>query len=247
MEFINITSENIGQEHICCAFSDKKSIKGYELKKQWLTEQFKHNYQFVRLDERAKVFIEYVDAEYAWAPLDAPNYKVINCFWVSGKYKSHGWGKKLLDNCVQNAQNKDGIVILSSKKKRPFMADAKFLKRQGFIKCDEAPPYFELYYYPINKDAKPPQFKDTCTANINNEEGLVAYYTDACPFTDYYVTTVLKECAQKRKFPFKAVKIETKEQAQKHAVPFTIFSLFADGEFITHEILSENKFNKLFP
>ena len=32
-KFITLTKENIGKEHICCAFSDKKCKESYELKK----------------------------------------------------------------------------------------------------------------------------------------------------------------------------------------------------------------------
>jgi len=57
------------------------------LKKQWLTREFDNGYVFQRLDERAKVFIEYGPAEKSWIPVTAPNYMMIGCFWVSGKYK----------------------------------------------------------------------------------------------------------------------------------------------------------------
>ncbi|GEM_PF-2954816 len=32
--FITLNEENIGKEHICCAFSDKKCKDSYELKKE---------------------------------------------------------------------------------------------------------------------------------------------------------------------------------------------------------------------
>lgn len=35
------------------------------------------------------------------------------------------------------------------------------------------------------------------------------------------------------------------EQAQNVPTPFTTFSLFYQGEFVTHEILSEKKFEKI--
>lgn len=48
---------------------------------------------FLRLDEQAKIFIEYGPAEDAWLPIDAPNYMNIGCFWVSGKYKKTNMSK----------------------------------------------------------------------------------------------------------------------------------------------------------
>ena len=91
--YITLTKENIANEHICCAFSDKKCKDSYELKKEWLKKEFDNGYVFRRIDERAKVFIEYGPAEKAWVPVNAPNYLMINCFWVSGKYKGCGHGK----------------------------------------------------------------------------------------------------------------------------------------------------------
>ena len=58
-KYITLTKENIEKEHICCAFSDKKCKDSYELKKTWLKNEFENGYVFRRLDERAKVFIEY--------------------------------------------------------------------------------------------------------------------------------------------------------------------------------------------
>ena len=102
--YITLTKENIANEHICCAFSDKKCKDSYELKKEWLKKEFDNGYVFRRIDERAKVFIEYGPAEKAWVPVNAPNYLMINCFWVSGKYKGCGHGKALLQSAIDDAK-----------------------------------------------------------------------------------------------------------------------------------------------
>lgn len=39
--------------------------------------------------------------------------------------------------------------------------------------------------------------------------------------------------------------IETAEQAQSAPSPFTTYSLYYNGEFITHEILSKKKFIRI--
>lgn len=77
-----VTENNIEQEHICCAMSDKKVQHGVELKKEWLKDRFKEGLVFKKLDVKGKVFIEYLPAEYAWVPISAPGYTYINCFWV---------------------------------------------------------------------------------------------------------------------------------------------------------------------
>ncbi len=106
MNYINLSDENIAAEHICCAISDKKCLEGYELKKQWIARELKNGFVFRKLNERAKVFIEYGPAEKAWLPIYAPNYYALGCFWVSGQHKGKGHGKALLDFVVQNKKNK---------------------------------------------------------------------------------------------------------------------------------------------
>ena len=56
---------------------------------------------------------------------------------------------------------------------------------------------------------------------------------------------LLEEISKKRSVDFQAVHILTREQAQNAPAPFTTFSLFYNGEFVTHEILSEKKFEKI--
>ncbi len=95
-----------------------------------MKERMRDGLVFKKLDVRGKVFIEYIPAEYAFAPVTAPNYMYINCFWVSGKYKGQGYANKLLDECIIDAKEKgkSGLTVLSSDKKKTFLSDPKYLK-----------------------------------------------------------------------------------------------------------------------
>lgn len=138
-KLIELNTKNINNEHICCAISDKKCSESYQAKKNWLTKEFNNGYVFRRIDERAKVFIEYGPAENAWIPITAPNYLNINCFWVSGKYKKNGYGKELLKSAVEDAkkQGKDGLVTVVGTKKFHFMSDTKWFLKQGFVEVEK--------------------------------------------------------------------------------------------------------------
>ncbi len=190
LKYITLNHSNINNEHICCAFSDKKCSEGYELKKSWLKTEFKHGYIFRRLDARAKVFIEYVPAEKAWVPVDALNYFMINCFWVSGQYKGHGHAKALLQSVIDDAtqQGKNGLVTVVGTKKFNFMSDTKWLLGQGFETIEQLPNGFSLLALKLDKNASNPSFKE-CVQNIDTvpQNGLVIYYSNRCPFTHYYV------------------------------------------------------------
>ena len=243
-KIIKLNETNIADEHICCAFSDKKCASGYNAKKEWLKEGFKDDYVFKKLNVRGKVFIEYVPVEKGWLPIDAPNYMLINCFWVSGKYKKQGHGKALLQERVNDAKGMNGIVAVVGEKKQPFMSDKKFFQKQGFELCDTAEPYFELWYKPLKKNAPIPKFKDIAkNAECDIKDGLAVYYTNACPFTEYYVAE-LEVIAAEKGYKIKIIKFESPEQAQNHFVPHTIYSVFKDGKFVTQHILNEKYFDK---
>lgn len=249
-KFITLTKENIEKEHICCAFSDKKCSESYELKKKWLTNEFDNGYIFRRLDERAKVFMEYVPADKAWIPVEAPNYLMINCFWVSGQYKGKGYAKTLLQTAIDDAkkQGKDGLVTVVGTTKFHFMSDTKWFLRQGFETVEKLPYGFSLLVLKLNPETKNPQFKDSVKGGeCPNKDGLVVYYSNRCPFTEYHIRTSLIETANKRKLPLKIIKLETMEQAQSAPTPATIFSLFYNGKFVTTDlsVCVDSRFDKV--
>ena len=66
-EFINLTTENLANEHLCCIIRSKKSHPGVEAKRQWLSERLSEGHVFRKLDAKATVFIEYAPLETAWA------------------------------------------------------------------------------------------------------------------------------------------------------------------------------------
>ena len=117
MDKVILTQENIGQEHICCAMSDKKSAEGVEAKKEWLACRMEEGLKFVKLNVRGKVFIEYLPAEYAWVPIEADGYTFINCLWVAGSFKGHGYGRELLKTCEEDVAGTNGVVVMVGKKK----------------------------------------------------------------------------------------------------------------------------------
>ena len=236
-EIIELDRSNIAGEHICCAIADKKCQTGIAAKKELLRSQYEAGYRFKKLDVRGKVFIEYVPADASWLPVEATGHMLINCFWVSGRYKGQGWGASLLAECERDAAHMDGIVAVASRKKRPFMADAGFLKKHGFEAVDEAEPHFTLWCKRFRKDAPTPRFLDTArNGTCEHTEGLVVYYSDFCPFTGYWNNTVLTDLARERSIPLTLIKIDSREMGRRTPVPWIINSVFLNGRFLTQEI-----------
>ena len=245
MEYIRVTNENLDSEHICCAISNNNDIQ-VASKKAWLSERFDDGLVFLKSTERGKCFIEYIPAENAWNPITADGYMYIDCLWVSGSLKGHGYSTELLDACIEDskAKEKKGLCILSSAKKTPFLADPKFLKYKGFTVCDEADNGIQLWYLPFTDDAEPPEFRECAKHPHIDESGYVLYYTSQCPFNAKYVP-IVEQTAKEFGVPFKSIHIETKEEAQNAPTPITTYALFCNGEYLTNEQMNDKKFIKL--
>lgn len=245
MKYVRVTKENIDEEHICCAISNNSDVQ-VSSKKEWMKSCFKDGLVFLKSVERGKCFIEYVPAENAWVPIDAKGYIYIDCLWVSGSFKGHGYSNDLLNECIKDAKakKKKGLCILSSAKKKPFLADPKYLKYKGFEVADVADNGIELWYLPFAKSATLPKFK-ACAKKVKiKDKGYVLYYTNQCPFNGKYVP-IIEEVAQKNKIKFKSIKLKNKKEAQNAPTPVTTYALFYNGEYVTNEQMNDKKFLKL--
>lgn len=239
MNYIRITKDNIDKEHICCAMSNRQS----DMKKEWLKARFDEGLVFYRSEERGKCFIEYIPAENAWIPLEAEGYLYISCMWVSGSMKGHGYSNDLLNECIRDAeaQHRKGLCIISSVKKKEFLADPKYLAYKGFSVADESVNGITLMYLPLTADAEPPRFK-ACAKNPEvSDAGFVLYYSDQCPFTYYWVPKV-EQAAKEHGVALRVIHITDRETAQNTPAPVTTYALFKDGKFITQGIQTDKKF-----
>lgn len=245
MDYIRVTKDNINTEHICCAISNNKDVQ-VASKKAWLSERFDDGLVFLKSTERGKCFIEYIPAEAAWCPIDADGYVYIDCLWVSGSLKGHGYSNDLLGECIADAKEagRRGLCILSSAKKKPFLADPKYLKYKGFEVCDESDCGIQLWYLPFEDGAAAPKFKECAKHPHVDEDGYVLYYTNQCPFNAKYVP-IVEATANERGVKFKAVHLTSREAAQSAPTPVTTYSLFFNGEYVTNEQMNDTKFIKL--
>lgn len=245
MDYIRVTKENLESEHICCAISNNKDIQVFS-KKAWLSERFDEGLVFLKSTERGKCFIEYIPAENAWNPIDAVGMMFIDCLWVSGSLKGHGYSNDLLQYCAQDSLEKGrtGLCILSSAKKKPFLADPKYLKYKGFSVCDEADNGVQLWFLPLTREAEKPAFKQRARHPHVDEAGYVLFYTNQCPFNAKYVP-IVEKTAREHGVPFKAIHLNSKEAAQNAPTPITNYALFYNGEYLTNEQMNDTKFIKL--
>lgn len=107
---------------------------------------------------------------------------------------------------------------------------------------------FSLLSLNFNESGDKPFFNDSVKkSQAASDKGIVVYYSNRCPYSEYHVKESLTETARKRQLPLKTIKLETLEEAQSCPSPATIFSLFLDGEFITTDIsvCMDTRFDKI--
>ena len=74
--------------------------------------------------------------------------------------------------------------------------------------------------------------------------GYVLYYTCQCPFNAKYVP-IVEEVAKEKGVQFKAIHLQSKEQAQSAPTPITTYALFYNGKYLTNEQMNDKRFLKL--
>ena len=243
-EYLNLTKDNIANEHICCALSDSKHQIGVNSKKEWLKLKFKDGHVFRKLKTRGKAFIEYEPIETAWAPIDSNNYTYIYCLWVAGSLKGKKIGQELLEYCLRDSQEKgkSGVCTLVSKKKKPFLGEKKFFEHYGFTVVDNIGDYELLALSFANEN--PPKFRDNARKMAIDDEDFTIYYSNSCPYVEYEVQE-LSKYAKDNNIKINFIKIDTLEKAKKVPCVFNNWANFYKGKFISNSILSVNSFLKL--
>ena len=68
-EFVNLTPENLADEHLSCIIRVKKPHPGVEAKRAWLADRLREGHVFRKLQVKDPVFIEYAPLETAWVPI----------------------------------------------------------------------------------------------------------------------------------------------------------------------------------
>ena len=134
-EFINLTSKNIENEHLCCIIRSRKPHPGVEAKRKWLSARLEEGHVFRKLDVKGCCFIEYAPVETAWVPVIGDNFYYIYCLWVSGEFKGKGYGKSLMEYCIAEQE-----LTIYYDSQCPFI----------YQKLEEIRRYCEEHAVPVN-------------------------------------------------------------------------------------------------
>lgn len=238
--FVNLTSENLSNEHLCCIIRSRKPHPGVEAKRAWLAQRIKEGHVFRKLKAKATVFIEYAPLEKAWVPIIGENYLYIYCLWTLGDYKGHGYGKALIEYCIADAksQGKSGICMLGSKKQKAWLSDQSFAKKYGFKVVDTTNNGYELLA--ISFDNSMPKIAPRAKMECIENKELTIYYDLQCPYV-YQSIEMVKDYCKVNHIPVSLIQVNTLKQAKEVPCVFNNWAVFYNGKFETVNLLLDVK------
>ena len=242
-DFIQLTEENLEEEHICCIIRSRSIHPGIQSKKEWLSWQLKHGHVFYKLNQKGCCFIEYAPLEYSWVPVTGENYLYIYCLWVNSPFKKQGYGKQLMEHCISQAKEEgySGICMLGSKKQKNWLSNQSFAKSFGFQVVDTTCDGYELLAYSL--DGRIPSFSKSVTQKIEEKE-LTIYYSDQCPFIDQKIKQIQSYC-DSHLIPYHLIHVTSLEMAKNLPCVFNNFGAFYKQKFITVNLLDEKSIQRI--
>ena len=237
-DFINITEDNLYDEHLCCIIRTRKFHPGIDAKRKWLADRLKEGHVFRKLNEKATVFIEYAPLEVSWVPIIGDNYYYIYCLWVLGEYKGKGYGRELMEYCLNDAKEngKSGICMLGSKRQKSWLSDQSFAKKYGFEVVDDTENGYELLA--LSFDGTVPKFAENAKKEKIDNKELTIYYDMQCPYVDQKINYVKKYC-EENDVPLSLIQVKTLKQAKELPCVFNNWAVFYKGRFETVNLLSD--------
>lgn len=235
-DFVNLTTENLATEHLCCIIRSKKAHQGIEAKRQWLSDRLNEGHVFRKLNAKATVFIEYAPLETAWVPVTGDNYYYLYCLWVTGSDKGKGYGKSLMEYCLADAKEKgkSGVCMLGAKKQKSWLSDQAFAKKFGFEVVDTTDNGYELLA--LSFDGTTPKFAPNAKKQKIESEELTIYYDMQCPYI-YQKMEIIKQYCEMHRVPASLIQVDSLQKAKELPCVFNNWGVFYKGNFETVNLL----------
>jgi len=139
------------------------------------------------------------------------------------------------------SKNRSGVCIISSKKKKPFISDKKFMQKFGFEVADTIGQDYELLA--LSFDGTKPAFgKNVKKLQIESQD-LTICYSVQCPYIPDCIEQISNYC-KACGIPLQLIKINSCEEAKKLPCIFNNWAVFDKGKFVTHHLLNEGYLKK---
>jgi GNAT superfamily N-acetyltransferase len=245
-EIRTVNAGNVDESGFFCYMSKRKEA-GYKQKRDWLEARFSEGMKIKIVHEiggRDTAFIEYIPGEYAWRAVHAAGYMLIHCLWVVGKGKGKGYGKALIEECVEDAraQKMKGVVMLTSD--RTWLAGGDIFERSGFTEVDSALPFhlMALRFGTAPAPSLPKNWEERAQAFGN---GLTVIRTPQCPYIENGARDILA-FAKEKGIRARSIELKTAQEVQEQSPSaYGVFGTVLDGQLLAYQYLLQKDFEKL--
>ncbi len=241
IQIIEITPENINEYGMF--FNKNPKTEGYKQKVKWYSETYKQGVRMniaIKEDGEKAGLIEYVPAEFAWRPVDAPGYMFIHCMFIYlNKNKKLGYGSQMVKKCEEDAKKLGikGVAVMTSK--GAWITNKTLFLKNGYEVIDEN-GRFELCIKKFNKKASNPKLLKWQENAISNK-GWSLMYSYQCPWNCSSVEAMSK-VAKEQGINLNVSKITSAKDAQKAPTGFGVFNLLKDDKELVDHYISKTRF-----
>jgi GNAT superfamily N-acetyltransferase len=240
MEIITLTESDLGKVQMFCGHSPTYR-RGYNSKIEWLRNRLREGmrYTLLQVNGRNAGMVEYIPGESAWRGIEAKGYLFIHCLWVIGQNRAHGYGRQLLQTCLEDACGTSGVAVMVSK--AHWLPTSKLFLKNGFELVDKLDPSFDLLARRINPDAPLPRFKPPAQ---KAPPGLTLYHTDQCPYTQN-IPDIVAQTGRQLNIPVNVIQVDSAQAAQESPCPYGTLAYFYNGKLLTYRPTGTGKLLEL--
>ena len=138
-------------------------------------------------------------------------------------------------------QGKSGVCILTSKKKKPFLSEKKFMQKFDFEVVESVGEYELLA---LSFDGSKPTFSESVKTQSIDDKTLTIYYGVQCPYIPNCLEQIQNYC-KSNKIPINLIAVDTLEKSKNLPCVFNNWAVFYNGKFETVHLLNEGYLKKM--
>jgi len=232
-----------------CGYKNKNHI-GYRRKQEWTKARFAEGMKYKMLvDETGNSIggIEYIPGEYAWRPVKADGYMFIHCVYIMSKSaKGKGFGKKLVQECIDDALRLKMNGVTAITRKGSWMVGKQLFEKLGFKVTDAVRPDFKLLTLKLDIEACSPKFIGNWDQQLKKYgDGLTIITSDQCPYVIKSVTEILEVAQTDFNILPNVIHLESSEHAKQIPCAFGSFCMIYNGRVVAENPISATRFRNI--
>jgi GNAT superfamily N-acetyltransferase len=250
IEIIDLNPDNIADYGVC-GYKDVKKHVELKRKIDWFKEYYPKGLRIKAAVSKKGGYqgmLEYIPGEYAHRPVEADGYMFIHCIFVGFRkeFKGKGLASSMLDECIEEAKDKEMLGVAVVTRKGPFMVGNDIFLSKGFEIVDSAKPDFNLLVKKFNGEARNPKFKENMAESLSDySEGLTVLRSVQCPYTEKNVNAIIESAENNFKLKTNLIDLEDARAVQNTPCAFGSFCIIYDGDIISYHPISKTRFENI--